>query len=120
MKKILLYAALGVMFVGASSTLGMAMVRAVPDVSVWKPKPFANTEPQSHGEGTLLMQPLDGYNRQITRLVEPALASMVFADKNFAVELVQEARSNGERMCLADLGPQPPMYHGQRYWVFSC
>lgn len=122
MRKLALYASAGLAFVALSSALGAVLVEAVPDVSVWQSKPFVSPEPvaQTHGEGTLLMQPLDGYNRQVTRLVEPGLASMVFADKDFAMELVQEARGNGERMCLADLGPQPPQYHGQRFWVFSC
>lgn len=72
-------------------------------------------------EGTLMNGPAV-VDVGISRLVEPALMSIVFADRVTAEDFYMEARSNGESVCLSDLGPQnaEQSNRGQRYWLRSC
>lgn len=70
-------------------------------------------------EGTLLASP-GMVDVGISRLVEPGLMSVVFSDRATANDFYAEARANGESVCLSDLGPQSPEFHGQRYWLRSC
>lgn len=78
------------------------------------------TRPDYGNEGTLLRAPAGGPDPQLLRHVEPGVMSIVFTDRRMAEELYDEAAANGERVCLADLGPQPQRAHGQRWWLFTC
>lgn len=71
-------------------------------------------------EGTLIQAPAGGPDAQTLQHVEPGLMSIVFADRRVAQEFYDEAAANGERVCLADLGPQRPEHKGQRWWLFTC
>lgn len=71
-------------------------------------------------EGVLIAAPKGGPDKRLVQHVEPSLMSIVFSDRKVAQEFYDEAASNGERVCLADLGPQKPQFRGQRWWLFSC
>ena len=46
--------------------------------------------------------------------------SIAFSNEVAAWDFYHEAVANGEQVCLSDLGPQQPQFHGQRYWLRSC
>ena len=79
------------------------------------PKPGEN-----FGEGTLLAYPTKGVDPNLARLTEPGVMSIVFSDEAVAREFYDEAVSNGEQVCLSDLGAQPEEFRGQRWWLRSC
>ncbi len=72
-------------------------------------------------EGWLLAAPHGGPSKELLGIAEPSVMSVVFADRKVAQEFYDEAVSNGERVCLSDLGgARSGEFHGQRYWLFSC
>lgn len=71
-------------------------------------------------EGVLMLAPAGGPRAEMLKAVEPGVMSIVFADRAVAQEFYDEAVSNGERVCLADLGQQRPEHKGQRWWLFTC
>lgn len=105
-----------IIFSGLVLTAGIADLR--------KPeRPVAVTRPLKAdwgGEGVLLAAPKDGPDRRATWGAFPDTLSVVFSDERVAREFYDEAVSNGERVCLSDLGPQRAEHHGQRWWLFTC
>jgi hypothetical protein len=71
-------------------------------------------------EGTLVGAPTDGVDLTVSALVEPGVMSIAFTDEKTAWDFYHEAVANGEKVCLSDLGLQPPQFNKQRYWLRSC
>jgi hypothetical protein len=82
--------------------------------------PFLVPATQLRAEGKLLGAPKAGVDLRVAKMVEPGIMSIVFTNKVAALEFYNEAVGNGEAVCLSDLGPQQPQFHGQRYWLRSC
>lgn len=104
----------GILLVAASAGAVLAVAgTAKATVELFSRENYGN-------EGTLVLAPSDGPRPQLLKLVEPGVMSIVFADEATARDFYAESASLGERVCLADLGPQTPQHHGQRWWLFTC
>ncbi len=71
--------------------------------------------------GVMLGRPKGELNAYAAARLEPDMMSVGFSDETTAWDFYHEAVSNGERVCLSDLGTEHGKgRHGQRYWLRTC